>query len=268
MSADASPAERVHAALTGGQALRDAYGRGTVLGTFLIELPTPRTVRGLALAGFDFVVLDLEHSPFGIEGLVGLVAEAQAVGVPTLVRVAGLDPGAIGKVLDLGVCGVMIPHVRDVNDAAEAVRCARYAPLGERGVAPLIGHAAAWTVDGDAGGSVLVVVQIEGPDAVDHAAEIAATPGVDGVFVGPFDLAQAIGAGRDVESPGVLAAAERVAGEAEGHTMLGIYVDEPARSRAWSERGFRLQCVGFDGRMLLDGAKGVLSQARGASGDA
>jgi 2-keto-3-deoxy-L-rhamnonate aldolase RhmA len=260
-----TPAARIHAAVTAGRALRDAYRERAVVGTFLIELPTPRTIRALALAGFDFVVLDLEHSPYAVEALGGLVGECHACGLPALVRVWTLDGGMIGKLLDLGANGIMVPHVRNAGDAAEAVRAARYAPTGERGVAPLIGHRATWDLDGDAGSSVLVVAQIEGAGAVAVAGEIAAVPGIDGVFVGPYDLAQSLGDGGGVESPGVLAACEAVAESCGETAMLGIYVDAPARSRDWARRGFRLQCVGFDGRMLLDGASRVLNEARGGA---
>jgi 2-keto-3-deoxy-L-rhamnonate aldolase RhmA len=261
---------RIHAAVTAGRALRAAYRERSVLGTFLIELPSPRTIRALALAGFDFVVLDLEHSAYGVETVEGLVAECHVCGLPALVRVCSLDAGMIGKLLDLGANGIMAPHVRNARDAAEVVRAARYAPGGERGVAPLIGHRAAWDLDDDTGSSVIVVVQIEGSDAVAAAGEIAAVPGVDGVFVGPYDLAQSLGEGNgaDIESPAVVAASEAVASRCGQSAMLGIYVDDPVRSEAWSRRGFRLQCVGFDGRMLLDGASRVLSQARGGGDDA
>lgn len=257
-------ARRLHAAATAGDRLRGAYARRPVRGTFLIELPTARTVRALALAGFDFVVLDLEHSPFGVGALAGLVAEAHAVDLPVLVRVSRREGALIGKVLDLGVCGVMIPHVGSAEEAAEAVRFARYPPAGVRSVSPLIGHVASWSVGVSARDSVLVVVQIEGLQAVDRAAEIATVVGVDGVFVGAYDLAQSLGTGENVEADAVVAAAEHVAAECSEHVMLGIYVDVPARSESWAERGFRLQCVSFDGRMLLQGARAVLHEADGA----
>jgi 2-keto-3-deoxy-L-rhamnonate aldolase RhmA len=256
-------AVRIHGAATAGRGLGDAYRERVVMGTFLIELPTPRTIRALALAGFDFVVLDLEHSPYALEALGGLVSECHACGLPALVRTWSLDGGMIGKVLDLGANGIMVPHVRHATDAAEAVRAAHYAPVGERGVAPLIGHRAAWDLDDDAGSSVLVVAQIEGAGAVASADEIASVPGVGAVFVGPYDLAQSLGDGHGVDSPGVLAACEAVAASCGEKAMLGIYVDDPARSQDWGRRGFRLQCVGFDGRMLLDGASRVLNEARG-----
>jgi 2-keto-3-deoxy-L-rhamnonate aldolase RhmA/ketosteroid isomerase-like protein len=253
----------LRAAQTAGDELRAAYRERIVRGTFLIELPTPRTVRALALSGYDFVVLDLEHSPFGIDTLPALVAECQACGVPAIVRVWGLDDAVVGKVLDLGVSGIMVPRIRDAADAERAVRCARYAPEGERGVAPLIGHRAIRELDPEAAAHVLVVLQVEGADALAAIEDIAAVSGVDAIFVGPYDLAQSLGEGHDVHADAVVDAALRVAAACGQRTMLGIYVDDPFQSRRWGDRGFRFQCVSFDGRMLVEGAARALSEAKG-----
>jgi 4-hydroxy-2-oxoheptanedioate aldolase len=237
-----------------------------LLGTFLIELPALRTVRVLALAGFDFVVLDLEHSPFGTETLHSLVAECQAAGIPPLVRVWTSDPGLIGKVLDIGVAGVMIPRVSSAAEAREVVQAARYDPRGDRGMAPLISYSASPDPQSVVGNSPLVIVQLESRQAIDEAAAIMAVPGLDMVFVGPYDLSQALGQPGNVDSDEVHRVAERIAAAAPANIMLGVYVDNPAWSRDWVDRGFRFQCVGFDGRMLLQGARTTLMQARNENG--
>ncbi len=247
--------------LTAGARLRAAYAERVLRGTFVIELPTPVTVRALALAGFDFAVLDLEHSTIGVDGLPGLIAEARAVDLPVLVRVWAGEPALIGKVLDAGANAIMVPHVATPEAAERAVRAARRAPRGERGVAPLVSAVA--TADRDAAdAAVLVVVQLEGEEAIRRSAEIARVPGVDGAFVGPYDLAEALGRPGEVDGPEVRRAAERVAAEHEGPSMLGIYVDDPRRSADWAHRGFRLQCVSFDSRLLLAGATAALARAR------
>lgn len=238
--------------------LRRRYAEGTVRGTFLIELPAPATLQSLALAGFEFVVIDLEHSPIDLGGLPGLLAEGRALGLPTLVRVWELESGLIGKVLDLGATGVVVPRVGGAEEAATAVRAARYGPSGERGVCPLVRYSDAPIPERDAG--TLVIVQIEGVDAVEHAGEIAAVPGLDGVLIGPYDLSQSLGMAGAVDAPEVLAAAAEVALQVGEEVMLGVYVDDPARSEAWAELGFRIQCVSFDGRMLLEGARAAFAR--------
>jgi 4-hydroxy-2-oxoheptanedioate aldolase len=253
--------QRIFNALTAGSGLREQYATRTVYGTFVIELPTPRTVRALALAGFDFVVLDLEHSPYGVETLSVLSTEAHLVGLPVLARVWTADPGLIGKVLDAGANGVMVPHVHSADLARLCVEAAHYAPRGARGMSPLIsyGSPASQLALGE---RIVVVLQIEGETGLTHCADIAAVPGVDALFVGTYDLSQALGTPGQVDSEQLVEAADAVVEACGEHVMLGVYVDDPAQSAAWSARGFRLQCVSFDGQLLLNGARTLLTKAR------
>jgi 4-hydroxy-2-oxoheptanedioate aldolase len=254
-------AAHLAAGLELGARLRRRYDAEILRGTFVIELPTPRTVRALALGGFDFVILDLEHSPLDLPGLPPLISEAHACGTPVLVRPWSHDAGMLGKILDLGVNGVLIPNVGSVEQAQAVTAATRYAPLGARGVCPLIGPSAVKRLRGGVG-DVLVIAQIEGREGLAAAEQIAATPGLDGVFVGPYDLAHALGEPGEVNGSGVIDAAETIARVVPDGVMLGIYVDDPVESAAWARRGFRLQCVSFDGRMLVERAHDVLAAAQ------
>jgi 2-keto-3-deoxy-L-rhamnonate aldolase RhmA len=262
MTPDAMTRERLRASLTLAHRLRAAYAEGTVRGTFVIELPTPRAIRALALAGFDFVVLDLEHSPADVASLPPLISEAHACGLPVLVRPWGHDGGMIGKLLDLGANGVLIPHVGSAAEAGAVAAAARYAPLGVRGVCPLIGTTAFSDPVAELGRAPLVLVQIEGRAGLANAAEIAAVAGIDGVFVGPHDLSHALGAPGEVEGAAVADAAASIAEGAGEDLMLGVYVDDPRDSVRWALRGYRFQCIDFDGRMLLERARATLDAAR------
>ncbi|MBV8565101.1 MAG: hypothetical protein JO273_06570 [Methylobacteriaceae bacterium] len=253
---------RLDEALGLGHAVLDLYKQRTVLGTFLIELPAKATIKALALAGFDFAILDLEHSSFGVESLPALISEAHLLRLPVLVRVSSHDAGLITKVLDAGANGIMAPHVSTARQAKAIIEAARYAPLGERGLAPLIGFAELPRPQVAVDPDILVVVQIEGSEGVANCAEIAAVPGVSGLFVGPYDLSQALGIPGDVENPRVAEAAAQVADRAGAAGMLGVYVHDPRRSAVWAQRGFRLQCVSFDSRMLLAGAREAVANAR------
>jgi 2-keto-3-deoxy-L-rhamnonate aldolase RhmA len=109
-----------------------------------------------------------------------------------------------------------------------------------------------------------VVAQIEGRDAIARAGEIAQVPGLDAVFVGPYDLAMSLGV--QPGNPEVFAAAERLAQAVPRGPALGIYVDDPARCADWAARRFALQVVSFDGRMLSGAARAVAAQARSGPG--
>lgn len=246
-----------------GRRIGEQYRRGTVLGTFVIELPSRATIRALALAGFDFVVLDLEHSPFGIESLSGLITEAQLLGLPAIVRAHSHDGDLIAKILDIGANGIMAPRVSSAAQARAIVDAARYAPRGRRGLSPLISMAnlprPQMALDAD----ILVIAQIEGKTGVESSGDISAVPGLSGVFLGPYDLSQAIGVPGEIDHPLITQAAGRIAANATGDCLLGTYVHDPGQSRKWAERGFRFQCVTFDARMLLERAREVVGAARG-----
>lgn len=249
-----------------GVRLRERIAEGLAVGTFLIELPTPATVSALALAGFDFAVLDMEHSAIDFSTLEGLIGAAHAAGLPVLVRTWGEDVGLIGKVLDMGAHGIMAPHVESEERARAVVEQARFAPRGGRGFSPLTRFDPLEYPLAELNDATYVVVQVEGRRGIECAERIAAVPGVDCVFVGPYDLALSLGV-----PPGdqrVREAAIVLAGRAPEGVSLGIYTDDPATCAGWAASGFALQCVSFDGRMLADGLRAVTARARARGGQA
>ncbi len=248
-----------------GQRLRELVRQGLALGTFLIEQPCPSTLAVLSTAGFDFVVLDMEHSAIGISGLEPLILAGQAAGLVVLVRTLGQDTALISKVLDMGAHGVMAPHVDTAERARQIVDAARFRPEGNRGFSPLARFDGLQEPLAALGDSAFVVVQIEGRSALDRVADIAAVPGIDALFVGPYDLSLSLGV--PPGSPAVSEAAERIAAAVPVDLGLGIYVDDPADSPGWAARRFALQCVSFDGRMLAEGARRVAARARAEQSD-
>jgi 2-keto-3-deoxy-L-rhamnonate aldolase RhmA len=253
-------ADSVAESLLLGEKLRRKTSSGWALGTFLIELPTASAVTAIALAGFDFVVLDMEHSAIDFATLEPLIHAAHVAALPALVRPWGEDIGLIGKILDMGAAGIMAPHVDTTERAQAIVEQARFAPRGHRGFSPLTKFDALqkplWALND----STYVVVQIEGRSALEQVDKIASVPGIDAVFVGPYDLALSLQV--PPGSPPVLAAAERIGRRVARSVALGIYIDDPGKCGAWAARRFSLQCVSFDGRMLSNGARAIVDQAR------
>ncbi len=170
-------------------------GSGAAFGTW-VKLPTPESVELLALAGFDFVVLDMEHAPLDVPTVHRLLGVGRALGLPTLVRVPDRGASTISRVLDSGASGVLVPHVDTVADATAMVAAARFPPVGARGYGPTV-RAGAWGADVPgyraAAAKAVVVPQLESEAAVTAAAEIGAVHGLDAIFVGPADLAVATG---------------------------------------------------------------------------
>lgn len=261
-SVKGDPAARLAENLTRGTRLREKVNSGWALGTFLIEMPTPAIVRTLALAGFDFVVLDMEHSSIGFSRLETLIAAGNAAGLATLVRTWGPDSGLIGKVLDMGAHGVMASHVDSPERAQDVVDQARFSPAGRRGFSPITQFDALQQPLLELNDATYVICQIEGTSALSRTREIASVPGVDAVFVGPYDLALSMGV--QPGSRAVFEAAEQIAGNVPDDRALGIYVDDPSECANWVARRFTLQCVSFDGRMFAEGARHTAGQARRA----
>jgi 2-keto-3-deoxy-L-rhamnonate aldolase RhmA len=257
-------AEKIARALTLGSELRRKVSAGWALGTFVLENPAPATVSAVALAGFDYIIIDMEHSSVDFSTLEPLVTAAHACGLPTLVRPWGEDVGLIGKALDIGANGIMAARVESAERARAIVEQARFAPVGNRGFSPLTKYDALREPLRALDESTYVVLQIEGRRGIESIADIAAVRGVDAVFVGPYDHALSLGV--PPGSPQVYSAAEQLAKSVPAHVALGIYIDDPAKCPDWGARRFALQCVSFDGRMLANGARAVATQARQAMG--
>jgi 4-hydroxy-2-oxoheptanedioate aldolase len=161
-------------------------------------MPGEELVEMLAVAGFDFVLIDAEHGPADVIALRQHIAVAGLHGVPVIVRVGEDDPGMVLRVLDQGAQGVLVPHVDDAEAAAAVVASAHYPPLGARGFAtysragffgetPPDQHRD-WYRE-----NTLVLAMIESPTGVSAAHAIAGTPGLDGIMIGPADLAASSG---------------------------------------------------------------------------
>jgi 2-keto-3-deoxy-L-rhamnonate aldolase RhmA len=175
------------------EVLRDS-GR-TLFGTW-VKMPTTVSVELLALAGFDFVVIDMEHAPLGLETVHDLIGAAHSRDMPALVRVPDRAPTMISRTLDSGADGVLVPHVDDVADAQLVVSAAQFPPTGTRGFGPTV-RAGSWGADiaeyRRSAQRAFVAPQLESRHAIDAADAIAAVDGVGALFVGPADLSVATG---------------------------------------------------------------------------
>lgn len=164
----------------------------------LLRMPSEEIVEMLAVAGFDFVLIDCEHGPADVVPLRHHLALAQAHGVPVIVRVGERDRGQILRVLDQGAEGIIAPHLDSAEDARALVSAAMYPPLGDRGFATYsragrFGLVAAadhrdWWLE-----NTLVMGMVESPRGVTNVDEIVATERLDGIMVGPADLAASSG---------------------------------------------------------------------------
>ncbi len=203
-----------------------------VVGCWL-EMCSPIAAEVIAQAGYDAVLIDLEHGPGSILDAVALMHAVQARACAPLIRVPSNDPVILKRVLDIGVVGVMIPAVNTAAEATAAVAACRYPPKGIRGMATSIVRASDYGANSRdylaaADDSLLIMCQIESAEAVDNVAAIAATEGVDLLFIGPSDLSASLGYPGEPDHPEVrkkMAQVEAAAKQA-GRALGGIPTPE------------------------------------------
>jgi 4-hydroxy-2-oxoheptanedioate aldolase len=223
---------------------------------------SPLVAEICAGGGLDWLLIDMEHSPNGLESV---LAQLQAVGgYPTtpVVRVPMNDTVIIKQVLDLGAQNLLVPMVSSADEARAAVEAVRYPPRGRRGVGSALARSARWNrVDGyliGADDHVSLFVQIETAAGVEAAAEIAAVDGIDGVFVGPSDLAASMGVLGQQSHADVVAAVQRTfqaVGAAGKPVGVNAFVPEVARS--YLESGASFVLVGADVALLARGSEAL-----------
>lgn len=221
----------------------------SLLATFVL-IPRIEIVELVGIAGFDVVVLDLEHGPYGIESLSPLVAAAHGVGLQCVVRVSRLDASEIGSALDCGADGVLVPHVSSRAEAEEAVRAARFPPEGNRGANPYVRAAAYSARSGfltEANSSAACLALVEGRAGMASIDEIVAVPGLDGVFIGPVDLSAELGVPGETDSPIVQEAVRDLVSRASARGVAtSVFADKAESARRWLELGVRMVTFSVD----------------------
>jgi 2-keto-3-deoxy-L-rhamnonate aldolase RhmA len=241
-------------------------GGETLFGTFA-SLGSPTAAELCGRAGFDWVIIDLEHGASHESELLTSLYAVGSTPATALVRPRSADRLRIGRVLDLGAHGVMIPRIDLPGQAAEAISFMRYPPDGTRGLALStrgaglgeLGHTDVRAINGQ----IVGIIQIESPSAVEHAAEIAAIDGVDVLFVGPADLSHSMGIPGQFGDPRFLDALEHVVAAADGAgKAAGILLFNMAVLPRHLELGFRFIGLGSDGSFVADGARAALAHAR------
>jgi 2-keto-3-deoxy-L-rhamnonate aldolase RhmA len=207
-----------------------------------VGLPSPALVEMCGHAGFDFVIIDNEHGPAGIETTEHLLRAAKASGVIAVVRTAEAD---ILRVLDIGASAIQVPQVNSRAQAERIVAAAKYPPIGNRGAAfstraagyGFFGGTDHVTMSND---GTAVIVMAETREAIDSIDDIVGVPGVDAVFFGPNDLSFSLGVPGEMQHPKVVAAIEHgVASALRAGVAPGVLATSPEDFHRWAQKGAR-----------------------------
>lgn len=244
--------------------------RGEVqLGTWVTMIRTPSVLTLLQAAGLDFVRVDMEHSAFSMETVADMAALARALDFPMVVRPPEGNREWITRLLDAGVWNLHIPQVDTPEQAAEVAACARYAPLGERGMYGFGPHTMYRTLPpaehmASANARVHVTAMLETKQAFERLDEIAAVPGVDALTIGPTDLAQNLGVLGTPRQKDVLDAhRRRVVEAARKHgKAVAMITDSVAGVREMIALGATIINYASDAAILRSGYAALVAEVR------
>jgi len=205
-----------------------------------IELAAPEAVEMAGWAGWDFCVIDCEHAPIDNAALPGMLRAAR---IPAYVRVPNSQAESIQGALDNGADGVIVPRLQSAEEAKRVVEAARFYPVGKRGVNHMV-RAARYSLEpvaeylANAEKRTRVIVQIETAGALEEEERIAATPGVDELFIGPYDLSQALEIPGRVLDEKLLRAGRRILDAAHANGLaLSVFTGSEEAARTWLAMG-------------------------------
>jgi 2-keto-3-deoxy-L-rhamnonate aldolase RhmA len=238
-----------------------------LIGTFL-KSRDPAVAEALAVAGYDFIVADLEHSPLSVGDVEGITRACDCHDVPVIARIPASELSLCGPLLDAGVTGIQVSDVTSAAIAKAVRAAAHYPPAGARslstatragrfGAVPAASHVAAALA-----GTVLIG-QIESPQGLDAIDQVIKSEVFDALFIGPSDLSATLGHPGEPDHPSVAAAITRVADSVLGDEMpLGIFCPDAGAAHQFARRGMTLLVISTDLSMLGAAARSALAVFR------
>lgn len=246
----------------------------TILGTMLRMTRNPAIVKMAGDAGFDFVMLDLEHGDFTFNTVSDMALVGRSLGIGVLMRVPELSKAYVSRALDCGIDGIMVPMLETAEQARKLVDWARYAPQGKRGLATT-GGMSGYTSPADtktfmteSNQRVLVIAQIETVPAVEAIDEIASVDGIDVLLIGPNDLAVSLGKPGELTSPEEDEAIAKVAEAAQRHGKVFAMHAGTEMLRRWADRDMRMIMNSMDIHAMRSGLSSLAEVTRQLAGQA
>ena len=234
---------------------------GDVLVGTLITIPSAEVAEIMAVVGFDWLFIDTEHIPFNAHGA-QTILQAAGPNCPCIVRVPANDEVWIKKALDIGADGIIAPQVNSAADAESIVRMCKYPPDGTRGVG--IGRAHQYGLGFNqymerANDETAVILQAETAQALENITEIVKVPGIDAIFIGPYDLSASLGKMGQLTDPEIKQAIQTIAEACKkAGVRLGIFGATAEAVEPFIQRNFTLLAIGTDGLLMAQNAKEIL----------
>lgn len=246
--------------------LKSIWAAGRAATNAWLSIPSAWTAELMAAAGFDSITIDLQHGLIGYDTAVSLLQAMSGSEAVPLARLEWNDPASIMRMLDAGALGLICPMINTAAECAAFVGACRYPPAGYRSYGPTRASVR-WGSDyfAHADEAVLALAMIETTEALANVEAIAATPGLDGLYIGPYDLSISLGLAKpaDFDDLTLQDALDAVLAAAARHNLVaGIYVGNPQAALRLSQRGFRLVTAVQDTMLLQASAAAACTQLR------
>jgi 4-hydroxy-2-oxoheptanedioate aldolase len=245
--------------------IREKVRSGELMAGTFLNLGSSLTAEMAGMAGFDFVLIDLEHGGGDRQELSLQLQAVTSTPAAPLVRIAWNDPVLMKRVLDLGPSGIMVPYVQSPEEAKRAVAGMRYPPAGVRGVAAM-NRACDFGPGFDdyfkaANANLLTIVQIETKATIECVDEIAAVDGVDVLFIGPLDLSVSLGVVKQFDHPSVRSAFEAVVKACRKHgKAAGLHISREDQIEVAVKDGFSFLALASDGNLVANGMRRMATE--------
>ncbi len=248
-------------------AIRQKVARGdAVLGTYLISHEPHVAAAILNGCGVDWLWVDHEHEPFGTESVGVNAIMARQAGVAAVIRVAWNDPSLIKKAYDVGAVGVMVPQVDNPEEALQAIKYAKYPPIGERGIAPFFATFLGITQDDvikHANDETVLILQIESAEAYEKVDETLKLKDFEVLLFGPADMSASLGVPGKIHHPKVEKVMVDLAKKAKrAGKMLGCTFGDPEDCRRWIREGYRFMNISSPFELGIGGVKKYVTEFR------
>jgi 2-keto-3-deoxy-L-rhamnonate aldolase RhmA len=249
--------------------LRQTLARGDrAVGSMVFEFFVPGIAQLAVTAGADFLIYDMEHSGAGIETIKAQMSYCRGLPITPIVRVPGSEYHFVARILDCGAKGVMVPMVESAEQAARIVQAAKYPPTGRRGAAFGVAHddygsRPVTETIARANAETLLIALVETEPGLRNVEAIAATPGIDVVWLGHFDLTNSLGIPGQFDHPRYRSAVDALLAAAERHGKpAGFMAADEAWARDYAARGFRMIAYGLDHALYQRGLAAGVSLLR------
>lgn len=248
--------------------LKDIWTEGRPSLNGWLSIGNPFTAEIMAAQGYDSITIDIQHGALDYSAALPMLQAMRSSGVVPIARVPWLEPGIIMKALDAGALGIICPMINNAEEAAKFVGYMRYPPHGHRSFGPTRATVAYGGYDVSANNEVLAFAMIETVEGVENLEEIAATPGLDGIYVGPADLTLGTQAGRltpgfDREEPEMIELLQRIAQTCKANGIkAALHCGTPDYAARGIDWGYHMTTVSGDSRLLAAAAAASVARWR------